>query len=148
MRKLLIPPVVFLMSVATMVMLHWRWPVFDWLPRPWNWGGAGLIVAGLAMAQWHARLLRRLGTNIQTFGEPGRLITEGLFRRTRNPMYLGMLLALAGVAIVLGSLAPGVVVLIFFGLMQAWYIPFEEHAMAQRFGDAFRAYQREVPRWW
>jgi protein-S-isoprenylcysteine O-methyltransferase Ste14 len=148
MRKLLLPPVVFLASVIVMVVLHWRWPVLHWLPQPWSWAGAGLIVAGLAVAQWHARLFRRLGTNIQTFGEPGQLTTEGLFRRTRNPMYLGMLLALTGVAVVLGSLSPAVVVLVFFALMQTWYIPFEERAMAQRFGDAYAAYRRDVPRWW
>jgi protein-S-isoprenylcysteine O-methyltransferase Ste14 len=148
MRKLLLPPVVFVASVVVMIVLHWRWPVLHWLPLPWTWAGAGLIVAGLALAQWHARLFRRLGTNIQTFGEPGQLTTEGLFRRTRNPMYLGMLLALTGVAVVLGSLSPGAVVLVFFVLMQAWYIPFEERAMAQRFGDAYAAYRRDVPRWW
>jgi protein-S-isoprenylcysteine O-methyltransferase Ste14 len=148
MRKLLLPPVVLLLSAMLMVVLHSWWPVLRWVPHPWNWGAAALIVAGLAIAQWHARLFRRLGTNIQTFGEPGQLATEGLFRRTRNPMYLGMLLALAGLALVLGSLSPLAVWLLFFALMQMWYVPFEERAMAQRFGDAYREYQRQVPRWW
>lgn len=148
MRKLLLPPVVFLLSVVFMVLLHWQWPWQQWMPRPWNWGATALIVAGLAISQWHARLFHRLGTNIQTFGEPGQLATDGLFRRTRNPMYLGMLLALAGVAVVLGSLSPLAVWLFFFALMQWWYVPFEERAMALRFGDAYREYQHKVPRWW
>jgi protein-S-isoprenylcysteine O-methyltransferase Ste14 len=148
MRNLLLPPVVFLLCVVLMVLLHTQWPLFVWLPRPWGWAGAAPIVAGLALAQWHARLFKRLGTNIHTFGEPGQLTTEGLFGRTRNPMYLGMLLALAGVAVVLGSLSPLAVLAGFFVLMQAWYIPFEEQAMAQRFGEAYRAYREQVPRWW
>lgn len=148
MQKLLLPPVVFLLCIVLMVLLHSQWPVLVWLPRPWNWAGVALIVSGLALAQWHARLFKRLGTNIQTFGEPGQLTTEGLFRRSRNPMYLGMLVALAGVLVVLGSLSPMAVVIGFFVLMQAWYIPFEERAMAQRFGEAYSAYRQQVPRWW
>jgi protein-S-isoprenylcysteine O-methyltransferase Ste14 len=148
MRNLLLPPVVLLLSIVLMVVLHRLWPVFDWLPRPYNWAGALPIVAGLAVANWHARLFKRLGTNINTFGQPGQITRDGLFRRTRNPMYLGMLLVLAGVCVVLGTVSPFVVLLVFFVLMQAWYVPFEERAMHERFGEAYRAYQRDVPRWW
>lgn len=147
MKYLLLPPLVWLMAVACMLALHWNHPVAVWFPQPYNWMGLSLIIAGLGIANWHARLFRRRGTNINTFGEPGELTMEGLFRRTRNPMYLGMLCALLGVACVLGSISPIAGPVAFFALAQFWYIPIEEQAMTMKFGDKYMAYRRSVPRW-
>lgn len=147
MRFLLLPPVVLLISVGMMFLLHTALPVMQLLPRPANWAGFVLIVAGLAIANWHARLFRRIGTNINTFGEPGKLTTEGLFHRTRNPMYLGMIVCLTGVACVLGSLSAMAGPLGFFILANYWYVPLEERAMAAKFGDQYHEYLRSVPRW-
>ncbi|MBD9394866.1 isoprenylcysteine carboxylmethyltransferase family protein [Acidovorax sp. ACV01] len=116
MQRLLLPPVVWFASVGAMVILQRIWPLATLPPDAcvlaWMAGGV-LVLAGLAIAQWHARLFKRIGTNINTFGEPGTLTTAGLFAYTRNPMYLGMLLALAGVALALGALSPWLLVLHF-----------------------------------
>jgi protein-S-isoprenylcysteine O-methyltransferase Ste14 len=130
-----------------MLLLHIELPITQVLPQPVNWVGLVFIAAGLGIATWHARLFRRIGTNINTFGEPGMLTTEGLFRRTRNPMYLGMVLCLAGVACTLGSITPIVGPIIFFILANYWYIPLEEKAMTLKFGIEYLEYQRSVPRW-
>ncbi|KQB60523.1 methyltransferase family protein [Acidovorax facilis] len=147
MKPLLLPPVVWLVSVVCMLVLHWKSPIAVWLPQPYNWLGLALIMAGLGIANWHARLFRRLGTNINTFGEPGELTMEGLFRRTRNPMYLGMFISLFGVACVLGSTSALAGPVAFFALAQFWYIRSEEEAMTLKFGDKYIEYQRSVPRW-
>lgn len=135
------------MSALLMVALHFATPIVHVVPWPVNWLGFLMVVAGLAVANWHSRLFGRLGTNIDTFGEPGALTTEGLFRHTRNPMYLGMLTALVGLAIVLGSLAPVTVLLAFFLLLRLWYVPVEERAMAEKFGAEYAEYLSRVPRW-
>lgn len=147
MRLLLLPPVVMLMTAGMMFLLHVEVPIVQLVPRPANLAGIALVVAGVAIANWHARLFRRIGTNINTFGEPGKLTTEGLFRRTRNPMYLGMIVCLAGVACMLGSMSPIAGPLGFFILAHYWYIPLEEKAMALKFGNEYFEYQRSVPRW-
>ncbi len=147
MQRLLLPPVVWFASVGAMAILQRTWPVAaDGRVLAW-WAGGVLVLAGLAMAQWHARLFKRIGTNINTFGEPGTLTTAGLFAHTRNPMYLGMLLALAGVALALGTLSPWLLVLQFFVLAQCWYIPLEERKLAARFGRQYADYCRDVRRW-
>lgn len=150
MQHMLLPPVVWFASVIAMVILQRAWPVAA-LPeeaRVLVWGAGGVMVlAGLAMAQWHARLFKRIGTNINTFGEPGTLTTAGLFAHTRNPMYLGMLLARAGVGLGLGALSPWILVLHFFVLAQCWYIPLEERKLAARFGRQYADYCRDVRRW-
>jgi protein-S-isoprenylcysteine O-methyltransferase Ste14 len=130
-----------------MLLLHLKLPIAQVLPQPVNWVGFVLIVAGLGIASWHARLFRRIGTNINTFGEPGSLITKGLFRRTRNPMYLGMVACLAGLSLMLGSVSSIAGPVGFFALANYWYIPLEEKAMSSKFGIEYLEYQRSVPRW-
>jgi protein-S-isoprenylcysteine O-methyltransferase Ste14 len=62
-------------------------------------------------------------------------------------MYLGFVLALLGVAVLMGRSTPFAPVLAFFAAAQFWYIPFEEQAMRARFGGAFEAYCARVRRW-
>jgi len=147
MRNLLLPPIVLVISAAAMLLLHRLWPLAVLLPTPWNAAGLPLVAAGLAVASWHARLFRRIGTEINTFREPGQLVREGMFRFSRNPMYLGFAAALAGVALVLGSASPWLAWLTFVVLTDRWYIRVEEAAMQARFGDQYAAYRRAVRRW-
>jgi protein-S-isoprenylcysteine O-methyltransferase Ste14 len=147
MRFVLLPPVALVLTAGAMLALHWNAPVASVVPPPFNWAGLLLIVAGLGLAQWHARLFRRIGTNINTFADPDQLTTEGFFSRSRNPMYLGMVLCLTGVAMLLGSLSPWLGPLGFFALANFWYVPVEERAMGRRFGPAYAQYQQRVRRW-
>ena len=86
-------------------------------------------------------------TEINTFKPPKRLVTDGLFRYSRNPIYLGFTLALLGWAIVLGNLAALDGVLLFFLAAHFWYIPFEEKAMKKEFGTVYEQYKKQVRRW-
>jgi protein-S-isoprenylcysteine O-methyltransferase Ste14 len=147
MRFLLLPPIVLVASAGIMLALHLNWPIANLVPSPVNWGGLVAATIGLGIAIWHARLFRRVGTNINTFGDPDKLTTEGLFTRTRNPMYLGMVVCLIGVAWALGSLSPWAGPLAFFALANFWYVPLEERAMARKFGSAYAQYQLAVSRW-
>lgn len=75
------------------------------------------------------------------------LVTSGPFRMTRNPMYLGILIALTGLAIVLGTWPGVVAVVAFFLFANAVSIPYEEEKMERQFGDDYRAYKKRVRRW-
>lgn len=145
MRFIILPPVTMLLTAATMLVLHRYAPV----QRFWTIDllGWALVGSGLLTAAWHARLFRRIGTNIQTFGEPTMLTRSGLFAYTRNPMYVGFVSALLGLAIALGTLTPFAGVLVYAALVKWWYVPFEERAMRRKFGDAYTAYCLEVRRW-
>lgn len=143
----ILPPVAFVLCVAAMAALHAVAPVVGLLPSPFNWAGVAFVVGGLGIASWHARLFRRVGTNIQTFGEPDMLVREGLFKVSRNPMYLGFSTALLGVAILLGSATPFGAALAFVLLADRWYIEVEEAAMLKKFGVEYERYREQVPRW-
>lgn len=130
-----------------MLALHRFLPGPHLVSAPLRWTGFAVLAVGLAISWWHARLFRRAGTNIHTFREPDVLVTRGLFRFTRNPMYLGFVLALAGLAAVLGAATPVAVVAAYAVVADRAYIRFEEAAMQRRFGDAYREYCGRVRRW-
>lgn len=102
--------------------------------------GAALIAAALG-------LFRKAGTRPEPWRPATALVTGGLYRFTRNPMYLGMALLHAGLALAFDSpvalllLAPGIAV-IHYGVIAR-----EERYLAQRFGDAYRRYKAEVRPW-
>ncbi len=146
MRKI-VPPVLFVIAILMIGILHSLLPITHLLRPPDTLPGIILLLGGLGISAWHNRLFHRLGTNIHTFSEPGLLVTEGLFRFSRNPMYLGFAIALTGVALALGTLTPFLIVLLFVLIADRWYIPFEEQAMTEKFGEAYRDYAKRVRRW-
>jgi protein-S-isoprenylcysteine O-methyltransferase Ste14 len=76
------------------------------------------------------------------------LVVGGLYRYVRNPMYLAVLAAIVGQALLLGRLvllAYAAVVAAAFVAFVHWY---EEPTLAEQFGDRYQAYRRAVPGWW
>ncbi|MGQ3054459.1 MAG: methyltransferase family protein [Roseateles sp.] len=142
-----LPPLLFIACILLMIALQQLMPLRDFASLPLRIAGLALVATGVAIAQWHARLFRRTGTQIRTFDEPTSIVTGGLFRFSRNPMYLGMLLALCGAALALGVLSAGAGPLLFFIAAQTWYIPFEEAALHRKFGADYADYRRRVRRW-
>jgi protein-S-isoprenylcysteine O-methyltransferase Ste14 len=145
--KRLLPPLLVLICLAAMGVLRVSAPGVMLIEGPAAWAGAAPILAGLAFLVAGSGTFRRRGTNIKTFNEPDVLVTDGLFRWTRNPMYLGFVLLLLGAAILLGSATAFGPVLLFWLVANSWYIPFEERALRLKFGDDYADYARATPRW-
>ncbi|MDP3855556.1 isoprenylcysteine carboxylmethyltransferase family protein [Phenylobacterium sp.] len=143
----LLPPPLVLILLVVMGALRLAWPGAILLPSPLNWLGLLPGALGVLLLLQGSGLFRRIGTNIQTFNEPGVLVTDGPFRLTRNPMYLGFLLLLIGVAVLLGAASPFAGPAVFAAASQFVYIPFEEKALRAKFGEAYEAYARRVRRW-
>lgn len=146
-RKWLIPPVLLAICATAMAILDWFWPGFDLVTGAWRWAGGGVLLFGFGIAGAGRRQFHKDGANIWTFGQPNRLVTSGVFRLTRNPMYLGFSVALFGWGLALGSLMPFAGCLVFLAACQWWYIPYEETRMAAAFGDAYAAYRARIRRW-
>jgi protein-S-isoprenylcysteine O-methyltransferase Ste14 len=75
------------------------------------------------------------------------MVVTGIYRISRNPMYLGMLLLLVAWAILLSNLAASLVLPLFVLYMNHFQISPEEVALASRFGADFAAYCKAVRRW-
>ncbi len=143
----LLPPKLVLILLVAMVGLHVVLPGPVVVAFPYNLVGAVVAALGLFVTLAGARLFARVGTNIKTFNEPGVLVTDGLFRWSRNPMYLGFVLLLAGTAIVLGTATPLLGPVLFAVIADRWYIAYEERALQHKFGAQYAAYMGKTRRW-
>ena len=146
--KKLLPPVLFILSIVVMGLVCWATGSEHYIPYPYNLIGMVWLAVGLGMAFWGSRLFKKLGTNIMTFAEPGVMVTGGLYKFSRNPMYLGFVIALLGVAILFqGSIISFAVVLVFFVVSDRWYIRYEEAEMLKKFGQQYEEYCAHTRRW-
>lgn len=111
---------------------------------------AGVIAAGsVAVAGSAARAFMHKDTSFDPL-EPERataVVTDGPFRYTRNPIYLGMAGLLTAHAVLRGGLLPFVPVAAFVAIIDRTQIPAEEHAMSWSFGEAYDSYRAATPRW-
>jgi protein-S-isoprenylcysteine O-methyltransferase Ste14 len=145
--KMLIPPVLFILCLALMVLLNRYWPWVVWSHAPWKFLGALPILTGLALGSSGWRRFRRRGTTIHAFSEAGTMVTDNIYRRTRNPMYLGLVLDLAGVWVLLGGLSPLLPLLVFVVAVDRWVIRWEEAALNRKFGPEYERYKSRTRRW-
>ena len=143
------PPTYFWSAIVLMVAFHFLCPgVKGLVPRPYNWiGGAIVVVAGIALAWLPELQFKRVGTEIKPFRDSSHLVTDGLFRISRHPMYLGMALVLVGVFVVLGSLVPAIMIPVFVVVITFRFIVPEERDMERQFGEKYMEYRRRVRRW-
>jgi protein-S-isoprenylcysteine O-methyltransferase Ste14 len=143
----LLPPMLVLILLVAMAALHVVLPGPTLLAFPYTLAGAVVAALGLTVTLAGARLFARVGTNIRTFNEPGVLVTDGPFRWSRNPIYLGFVLLLLGTAILLGTATPLLGPALFAIVADRWYIAFEERAMQAKFGSLYADYMRRTRRW-
>lgn len=141
------PPVWLFNHILAMLAIHRLLPIAVLIAGPLRWLGLVPLAAGLAIVLYSARLFDRIGTTIKPFEESSALLTGGPYRFTRNPMYLGMLLALAGIAILLGTLSPWFALPLFAAIIDWRFIRPEEAMLRERFGAEFDDYARRVRRW-
>lgn len=142
-----LPPVYLLGAIVAMLALHYGVPGGRLVRAPWTYLSVLLITLGCGIVLACARTFQRRETTIKPFEVSNALVTDGLYRYSRNPIYLAMLLILAGVAIGLGSISPWLVPPIFAWLIQTRFIKAEEAMLAAKFGDEFERYRQRTRRW-
>ena len=146
-RCAIVPPVYFLAALALMAFFHWVVPFWQILLAPYRYAGFILMGGAVAVVLWAALHFRRAGTAIRPFEPSSALVTGGPYRYTRNPMYLGMAGTLLGVAVLMGSITPFLVIPAFARLLQERFILDEEAMMERTFGQAYVDYKARVRRW-
>lgn len=130
-----------------MVVLHLLFPVVEIFPHTWQLLGSLPLLFGILLNLVADKAFKRNHTTVKPLEESTSLITTGVFRLSRHPMYLGMVLVLIGIAMLLGSLTPLMVVPVFVLLMDVKFIRAEERMLARKFGDTWHDYRTSVRRW-
>jgi len=141
------PPMYFYAAVGAMAALHLLLPAWVWLDGAWRLLGLIPLIVGTALAVIGSQMFQRVGTTIRPYQRSEALVTSGVFALSRNPMYLGMVLGLAGIGVLLGTLTPLVVIPLFGWAIQARFIAVEERMLRERFGAEYATYQRRTGRW-
>jgi protein-S-isoprenylcysteine O-methyltransferase Ste14 len=148
--ELRVPPLVVVLIIGLANWLAAR-AAAQWVLRfPGQSAVAALaVVAGVMIMLAGVLAFRRAHTTVDPVhaDRASTLVATGIYRVTRNPMYLGMLLVLAGWSIYLGHAAGLVLLPAFVLYMNRFQIMPEERVLAAKFGDAFAAYRRSVRRW-
>lgn len=123
------------------------------LPDSWlqmqSFPVAGVVIATLGFllmirAWW---LFRIAATAICPRAETTSLIRHDVYRLTRNPMYLGIVMMLLGAAVVTGGALYFAAAVTFFAIIDHSFCPYEEDKLCSVFGDEYVSYSRTVRRW-
>ncbi|MEX2213116.1 MAG: isoprenylcysteine carboxylmethyltransferase family protein [Phycisphaeraceae bacterium] len=143
----ILPPFYFLLAVAIMVAMRVWWPGYQWLD--WPWTGIGIVVGltGFSITMFCVLSFTKAGTTVRPFEHSEVLVTDGLYRHSRNPMYVGLVTMLTGVAVGLGSVTSLIIPPLFAVWMTIGFIVKEEKMLAERFGEQYETFRKSVRRW-
>lgn len=150
MLKLKIPPPIYALSIALIMwFLSAYLPVATLFNPPWNNIGLALIVlAGLMdFTSLYLFFKKRTTPNPMKPEFTTGMVTSGMYKISRNPMYLGMLIMLFGFAIYLGQLTPFLVIPAFYFVITEMQIKPEEEILEKKFGKEYLDYKTKVRRW-
>jgi protein-S-isoprenylcysteine O-methyltransferase Ste14 len=144
-----LPPLIFLGFLAVATVLEAVLPLSVLLAHSLARYLVGTVLAagGFVMIAIGSRRFAAAGTNIPPTLPTTALVVDGIYRRTRNPLYLGTTLIYLGLGVAAGSLwAIGLVVPLLW-VINVGVIKREERYLERKFGDAYRAYKARVRRW-
>lgn len=141
------PPRIAITLFAVATSLHLLLPVSWSVNYSAAYLSGAMVSAGFAimMLAWWQFRVRKVA--ICPTAKTDHLIMDGVYRFTRNPMYLGMLLMLAGVAFFFGTLPFIAAAAVYFVIIDRWFCRFEEEKLIAAFGHDYEKYRSRVRRW-
>lgn len=144
-----LPPLIFLgfLLAATLLELvvPFRFLAAHALPR--YLAGGALAVVGFVMIGMGMRRFAAAGTNVPPTLPTTALVVEGIYARTRNPLYLGATLIYLGLTVAAGSMWAILLMVPLLWVINVGVIAREERYLERKFGDAYGAYKERVRRW-
>ena len=147
MKKVIsIPPTYLFLGLLLSVVLFYLFPSLKLIKFPYNLFGLAVLLVGIIL-NWQSWVLFKKHKTSYKFEESTLFIKEGLYKYSRNPMYLGMVMLLLGVAIYVGNLASLVPLILFFVVIDRMFVPYEEEKMENTFGVEYLDYKKRVRRW-
>ncbi len=109
--------------------------------------GAIVLIAGFAFGVPAFRMMKKSGQDPKPWKPSPELLAQGIYRYTRNPMYVGMTLNIIGVGLLLGNLWVVLMAALFLVVVHYTSVLPEEAYLDEKFGEPYREYRKQVRRY-
>jgi protein-S-isoprenylcysteine O-methyltransferase Ste14 len=141
----MLPPTLVLLHVVAGIVLGWVLPI----SLSHSWGYVGLLLVGGAIGvAYHAKdTIEKAGSNLAPNLPTTKLVKDGPYAYSRNPVYLAFLVGFVGLALLAGSFAMLLVTGSLYYFLRHKVIAAEEAYLEEKFGNAYREYTMQVHRW-
>jgi len=143
----IMPTTWLLIAIIVVIVLHFALPIVQLVSFPWSLLGVVPLALGVVINLVADRAFHQNSTTVKPFQQSAVLITDGVFRVTRNPMYLGFVLILLGISLLMGSLVTFLATLAFGVFVDRAYIATEEYMLEERFPKEWASYKARTRRW-
>jgi protein-S-isoprenylcysteine O-methyltransferase Ste14 len=141
------PPYLFISAALIGLALHMIFPALLMFGVYSKIAGVVLCAGAMAVLVKGVCAFRRAGTNVNPSAPANALVTDGPYRLSRNPLYFALVVFYTGLALLLDSFWLLVMGVPLIAVIQFGVILPEEKYLEQKFGDAYRAYKKQAPRW-
>ena len=142
------PPILTIIFITIAYIAKWTIPGAPFVvPDALRNIGFGLIVVGFLLGIAAFLEFRKARTTVDPHGSVSNIVTSGIYRFTRNPIYLGFLLMLIGIPLNSGTYWGIILVPVFMYFMNQLVIEREEAYLEKKFGDVYTSYKSRVRRW-
>lgn len=141
------PPRIAFLLLIVAAAVHWLLPPLSRQVASLPVLGVVLFLGGFSAMMWAWWLFKSHRVAICPTSPTARLLTSGIYRFTRNPMYLGIVMMLLGIALYVGSLPFYLAAGAFFAVVNFAFCPFEEAKLSRSFGAEYLNYRAMVRRW-
>ncbi len=146
-KRKIVPPVYLLATLLLMWLMNQFLPLYDYVAPPAAYAGIIPVLLGIAITAVSAGAFKKVDTSLVPFHEATVLVTNGFYRFTRNPMYIGMFALLLGVAFLMGSVGALLPMPVFVLIIRNNFVLGEERFMKAAFGQQYLDYKQKVRRW-
>lgn len=146
-KRIIYPPIWLVLGLISIFALNELMPGVRFTS---TWGqivGGLIIFVGLVLLLLAGGLFKQAGTDLIPFKNVSALVTTGIYRYTRNPMYLGMAAILLGCGLTVGAALSLLVTPVFMVIIELRFIRPEEEMLRGLFPDDFPPYCARVRRW-
>lgn len=141
------PPILTIIFIVIAYVAKWTIPITLVVPNFLRNIAFALIVAGFSLGIAAISEFRKARTTVDPHGSVSSVVTSGIYRFTRNPIYLGFLLMLIGIPLNSGTYWGLILAPVFIYFMNNLVIEREEAYLEKKFGDVYIGYKSRVRRW-
>ena len=143
----IVPPVYFLIYMILIIPFYFLFSKFNIIKFPYNLLGLLFFTSGIILNNISMNLFKKEDTPEELENKPNVLVIRGAYKYSRNPMYLGGLISLIGLAIISQNILSFIIPILYIITINIIFIQYEEKILEQLFGNEYLEYKHKVRRW-